>query len=203
LASLSVEKVTLEAVETCRSMWSHSVDVSTYDRYVGCVKCVLGGRRVFPEIGVEIRRRGHFYVRDFFVSSLGDGPHVDNIGAVGKHDVMFHGWKDSPVGVWWKHDTNSKCTLQLNQTGINESSNEHVHEWSPSLLPTVLANEMQLKYLVSERSRVVLAHRPYSLGIEDTKDCWPNCPENLTGEQTTQLRRKVCPDVLKKFYNVA
>lgn len=191
--------ITAESLDVCRSIWAAASDVPSYDRFIGCVKCVLGGRRSFPEIGVEIRRRGQFFVRDFFVSSVGDGPRVDNVGLVGKDDLFYHGWKDSPVGVWWQDNvTPESCGL-----GDNKSTDQsNVAPWTPKLIPRVIADDAKLASMVRERGRYSANDRPASLGIDDVKDCWPHCPANLSNEQEIELRQKVCPEQLRSYFGL-
>ena len=172
----------------CRRRASNIGAMGQYDAYVGCTKCVMGRRRVWPDRGLQIMRRGHFVSRDFFVSSPGDGvPVVDNIGMVGPGDVMFHGWKEAIAGVWWEEEQDeAKCMQQ--------------QDWTPKLRDKVKGSVAEVLEQIRLRDAYVIRDRGGAVPITDVSACWPKCPAELTVEQERQIRERTCPDGLKEYY---
>ena len=172
----------------CRKRASHIFSMGQYDAYVGCTKCVMGRRRIWPERALMIMRRGHFVSRDFFVSSPGDGvPVVDNIGMVGPGDVFFHGWKEAITGVWWEEDVNeTTCVLEK--------------DWTPRLRAKVKGSVSEVLGQIRLRDAYVIRDRGGAVPITDVSGCWPKCPPELTVEQEQQIRDRTCPDGLKEYY---
>ena len=172
----------------CRKRASHIAGMGAYDAYVGCTKCVMGRRRVWPERGLQIVRRGHFVARDFFVSSPGDGvPVVDNIGMVGPGDVLFHGWKERITGVWWEAD-------------VDESACVQQKDWTPRLRQKLTGSVSDVLAQIRLRDAYVIRDRGGAVPITDVSGCWPKCPAELTVEQEQQIRDKTCPNGLKEYY---
>lgn len=153
--------------QTCHSLFIRSIgrSLSDYDSAVGCTKCALGKRRIFLEQRIQIIRRGHFAVRDFFVSSMGDKiQHVTNIGIVSSQDIFFHGYKERLVDIWWKTDVNLTACDSI---------------WTPELVPSVIASIAETKVMIRERDRYCNQDRPNSVLSADVGDCWPNCSIEL------------------------
>ena len=172
----------------CRRAVSNIATMQQYDLYVGCIKCVLGRRRVWPDKGLQIVRRGHFPSRDYFVSSPGDGlPVITNIGMVGPGDVFFHGWKDDLVGVWWAED-------------VDEAACKAQARWTPKLLPNVTGSEAEVLQQIRLRDAFVITDRGLAVPITDVSECWPRCPAELTEAQEKQIRERTCPDGLREWY---
>ena len=172
----------------CRRRASGVGSMGQYDAYVGCTKCVMGRRRVWPDKGLQVMRRGHFVARDFFVSSPGDGvPVVDNIGLVGPGDVLFHGWKETITGTWWAEDVDEAvCTKQS--------------DWTPKLRPQVQGSVAEVLAQIRLRDAYVIKDRGGAVPIADVSGCWPKCPAELTAEQEQQIRDRTCPHGLKEYY---
>ena len=163
--------------------------MASYYRFVGCVKCVLGGKRIFPEQKLQIVRRGHAYVRDFFVSASVPGK---NTGMVSPNDIFFHGWKDRIEGVWWEQNPNVETCL-------------HEMEWAPKIINSVIGDVAMVASEIQKRERVEMnvdMRRTTVFPILEVGNCWPNCPAELTELQESEIRLAICPERLKCFYDL-
>ena len=170
------------------AMYQAANSWAAYDAFVGAFRCVIGRRRLWPELGLRIVRRGHFAVRDFFVSSEGDRIEpVTNIGVVGGGELMFHGWKESIVGVWWAEAVDEqKCTAE--------------RDWTPRLVDAVKVDMAELLRVVRERERYTVTDRRNSVAMQDVSDCFPQCPAELTVAQGEVVRERLCPAALRQKY---
>ena len=169
-------------------MYNTANSWAQYDAFVGAFRCVIGRHRLWPKLGLRIIRRGHFAVRDFFVSSEGDRiAKVSNIGVVAGGELMYHGWKESIVGVWWSEAVDSvKCMAE--------------REWTPKLVDSVRVDMSELLRVVRERERYTVTDRGNAVAMQDVSDCFPQCPAELTVAQGEVMRERLCPPALKEKF---
>ena len=169
-------------------MYGRASSWADYDAYVGAFRCVIGPRRLWPSLGLRIVRRGHFAVRDFFVSSEGDRvATVTNIGVLGGGELMFHGWKEAILGVWWAEP-------------VDELHCKTVRDWTPRLVDSVRVDMGELLRVVRERERYTVADRANGVAMQDVSDCFPQCPAELTAAQGAIVRQRLCPPALMDKY---
>ena len=170
------------------SMYKAAASWAEYDAYVGAFRCVIGRRRLWPHLGLRIFRRGHFLVRDFFVSSEGDRiADITNIGVLGGGEVMFHGWKDDIVGVWWAEPVDGeRCKAEVG--------------WTPRLVEAVRVDMAELLRVVRERERYTVGDRGNAVAMQDVSDCFPQCPAEQTVAQEEIVRQRLCPAEMKERY---
>ena len=170
------------------AMYNSARNWAEYDAYVGAFRCVIGRRRQWPQLGIRIVRRGHFAVRDFFVSSEGDRiTPVTNIGVLGGGELMFHGWKEPLVGVWWSEP-------------IDDVQCKTDSEWTPRLVDSVRVDMGELLRVVRERERYTVTDRGNAVAMQDVSNCFPQCPAELTEAQGEVVRQRLCPPALKEKY---
>ena len=150
-----------------------------YDSFIGCFKCVLGGQRLFPALRLTIVRRGHFLTRDHDVSSPST---YQAAGLVGPDDILFHGWKQSPVGMWWRHPIDAASCL----------SQPH---WTPALLDDIKSGAERVAASVAEMERQYELMHPRCV-VSDVGGCWPHCVPTLTVEEERAMRLRLCPKEL-------
>jgi len=160
-----------------------------YTTFVMCTKCHLGGLRVFPDRGVRILRRGHAFVRDFFVVMSptweGEGVAEANIGNVVEGDplIFMHGWKGA-LDPWY-------ATLPP-PCATDPAVAAAIQPWDPPIKP-------EKQVTMSDGAALVRSREAYDVSLRqplvtaDVGDCWPACPPDLTPEQGAALRAGTCP----------
>jgi hypothetical protein len=162
----------------CEHMFHHAA----YDSYIACIKCQIGKRRSFPNAGIFIFRRGHAFVRDFFVSCLADistdGNEEANIGSViiGDPLILFHGWKRSLLAYYTSEPTDA-CN------GDNV--------WDPPLREDRKISMEVGKANMQQREQFAHTYRS-GVVIRDVGECWPHCPDDLTDAQEKETRAIAC-----------
>ena len=161
---------------SCAPLLSNVRSMDDYDSFVGCFKCMLGRQRLLPVQRLQIVRRGHFLVRDYDVSSptTKDAP-----GLVGPGDLLFHFWKHSPVGIWWRYPIDSVACL--NQP-----------RWTPQLLHDVVASGTERVADSMRKMEALFAvQRPKSV-VKDVGMCWPRCAMTPSVEEESEMRHQLC-----------
>ena len=152
----------------CYQFYNQCTSGRIYMVYVGCVKCALGGRRIFDH--VQLLRRFRSFVRDSFFE--------DEI--LTSYDFLIHGLKENLTQAYYTEliDT-SKCILEP--------------YWQAPVQPQLFTTNLTVyRQLLRRKLNEWMEAWPESVGIEDVSDCWPTCPEELVGDEWKKNSQVLC-----------
>ncbi|CAM4850645.1 unnamed protein product, partial [Rotaria magnacalcarata] len=152
----------------CFDLWYRSLNETWYDRYVGCIKCVIAGQRRFAHIW--LLRRGHSFARDY----------REPENTILETDFLIHGFKnDSSYYYRWKIRT-SVCR-------------HNIAVWSlPIRSEMVVTDRSIAQALIRHYDVAAQKNHPESIGIADVFDCWPFCQVDLTGHKEQTYLKTLC-----------
>lgn len=140
-------------VSECDRLWRSSMDLNSYDRYVGCVMQYVAKakeRGYWPD-KIRLIRRGHGFVRDLWVTEGDQVSPVDFfVHAVKEHIKFYEGNEDNCGGAGYK----------------------------PVIKEGKMIDEAEMVAVMAKADRKARKDRP--LSISDSAaigHCWPNCEE--------------------------
>ncbi|CAF1425974.1 unnamed protein product [Adineta steineri] len=167
-----VGKLDNHTYQTCSMLYNQATTYLRYLKYVGCVKCAIGGQRIFPH--VILLRRGHSFVRDIIKRDPTDyiwrGNKDYRWGGDKIHllDIMIHGYK-------------ANISFYLSEP-VNTTSCINNPKWTPKIRPSLFVSDLRLaKIRMRQWDELVAKTFPQTVPYPDIADCWPNCTPEITG----------------------
>jgi hypothetical protein len=155
----------LRRVRKCYMLWKKSINETIYDQYIGCTKCALGAKRLFPHI--QLLRRGHGFARDY----------REPENAVLENDFLLHSFKNNTNIYYSQRVTRNSCTSS----------------WKPPVHEHLFVHNLTIaKELIRHHDMLAAVRHPTSVGWSDIKNCWPNCESELDVESEQLLLQAIC-----------
>ena len=150
----------------CYKLYLTAHDEEHYLNYVGCTKCALGGTRRFEH--VILLRRGHGFARDMNMPE--SGFHTN--------DFLIHGYKFS--------------LHKFFSEPLNRSSCRQDALWFPKVRSVWMFIDLNAARAAVKRADHYASTRyPHSV-VSDISNCWPNCPQEITGETLDLYTKRLC-----------
>ena len=142
-------------VDKCYAMWTQSVDLDSYDRYVGCCMQYISDARFHNKSPSKIRiiRRGQGFMRDLWVTRNLASP----------VDFFLHAMKDHVKFYDEQNESMDLCGTPA---------------WMPMILPGKLISTTEMQAVITEADNTAKTTRPASIvNAALVSHCWPNCRE--------------------------